>query len=99
MHVRRSDVVLHESSSRRYYPVADYVKQIPEESLHSSNHFIFLLTDDANAIGEAHEFFPDLKWKYFNRTRHRGSRKVRVCMFHCVNACVQYNVSAIGYFI
>ena len=34
---------------------------------------IFLLTDGATAIDEAHEFYPDTNWIYFNRTRFRGS--------------------------
>ena len=70
MHVRRSDIVLHFEHSRRYYPVADYVKLIPDVK---RNNPIFLLTDDSNAIKEAHEFFPDLKWRYFDRPRHKGS--------------------------
>ncbi|KAL9185302.1 hypothetical protein ACHAXT_003079 [Thalassiosira profunda] len=73
MHVRRSDVVLHGDQSRKYFPVADYVRLIPEERLKDPNHYIFLLTDDQNAIDEAHEFFPELKWKYFDRPRHKGS--------------------------
>ncbi|KAL7539566.1 hypothetical protein ACHAWF_006445 [Thalassiosira exigua] len=73
VHVRRADVVLHKSHTRRYFPVADYVKLIPPEKLSNPNHHIFFLTDDANAIEEAHEFFPSLNWKYFDRPRHKGS--------------------------
>jgi hypothetical protein len=46
---------------------------IPKEKLSDPNHHIFLLTDDSSAIEEANEFFPDLKWDYFNRPRHNGS--------------------------
>ena len=70
IHVRRSDVVLHLKATRRYYPVADYVKLIPDEKRKNP---IFLLTDDSNAIEEALEFFPDLRWRYFDRPRHKGS--------------------------
>ena len=70
IHVRRSDVVLHTASSREYIPLAEYVKKLPKERLEEP---IFLLTDDSGAIDEAHEFFPDLAWKYFDRPRHNGS--------------------------
>jgi hypothetical protein len=69
MHVRRSDV----AGSRYYYPVAYYVEMIPEEKLIDPNHYVFLLTDDTGAIEEAHEFFPHINWKYFDRPRHNGS--------------------------
>ena len=32
-----------------------------------------MLTDDANAIEEALEFYSNLRWKYFQRKRERGS--------------------------
>lgn len=74
VHARRADVILHDGDlARRYFPIADYIKLIPKEKLDDTMHTIFLLTDDQNAIDEAHEFFPDLRFKYFNRTRHRGS--------------------------
>lgn len=34
---------------------------------------ILLLTDDQNAIEEAHAQFPQYNWMYFNRTRFRGT--------------------------
>ncbi len=34
---------------------------------------MFLLTDDSGAIEEAHEFFPHINWKYFDRPHHNGS--------------------------
>ena len=33
---------------------------------------IFLLTDDYNAIGEAHHEFPNRNWMYINCTCYRG---------------------------
>lgn len=73
MHVRRSDVILHDDNARRYFPVEDYVARIPPERLADPRHYVFLLTDDANAVDEAEEFFPGLEWKYLDRPRHRGS--------------------------
>ena len=73
VHVRRTDVVLHSSQSRKYYAVADYVDMLPKERRQPhANGTIFLLTDDATAIDEAMEFFPQLPWYFLNRTRHRG---------------------------
>ena len=69
VHVRRSDVVLHATYSRKYFPLSDYVDLIPADR---RNETIFLLTDDANAVDEAHEFFPAMRWQYFNRTRYRA---------------------------
>jgi hypothetical protein len=70
VHVRRSDVVLHVKRSRKYFPLSTYVEHLPA---HRKNDTIFLLTDDANAIDEAHEFYPELNWKYLNRKRWRGT--------------------------
>ena len=71
IHVRRSDVVLHGQASRKYFPISDYIRLLPPER--RDNGTVFLLTDDANAIDEAHEFHPNIRWKYLNRTRHRGT--------------------------
>ena len=71
IHVRRSDVVL--GGARKYFPVADYIKMIPEDKLNDANHYIIILTDDSNAIEEAHKFFPNLKWTYLDRPRFKGS--------------------------
>ena len=71
IHVRRSDVVL--GDERKYYPVADYIKMIPEDRLNNANHYIIILTDDLNAIKEAHKFFPNLQWAYLDRPRFKGS--------------------------
>ena len=73
VHIRRADVVLHAGSTRKYFPVSDYVKQLNKTKLANPNHYIFLLTDDSNAIDEAHEFYPELNWKYLDRPRHKGS--------------------------
>lgn len=70
VHVRRSDVVLHVKRSRQYFALSTYVDHVPANR---KNETIFLLTDDANAIDEAHEFYPDLKWTYLNRKRWRGT--------------------------
>jgi hypothetical protein len=72
IHVRRGDVVLHKRNSRRYFAVSDYVEKLPAERK-SKNATILLLTDDANAIDEAKEFYPDINWKYYDRERFRGT--------------------------
>eukprot|EP00521_Asterionellopsis_glacialis_P016009 CAMPEP_0195309476 /NCGR_PEP_ID=MMETSP0707-20130614/38756_1 /TAXON_ID=33640 /ORGANISM="Asterionellopsis glacialis, Strain CCMP134" /LENGTH=311 /DNA_ID=CAMNT_0040373773 /DNA_START=583 /DNA_END=1518 /DNA_ORIENTATION=- len=72
VHVRRSDVVLHQGSSRKYFAIQDYLTKLNESRPDLKN--IFLLTDDANAIDEAIEFHSDdYHLMYLNRTRHRGS--------------------------
>jgi hypothetical protein len=73
VHVRRADIIMHTMHARKYYPISDYVNLIPKEKLNDPNHTIFLLTDDANAVKEAHEFHPTLRWKYIDRPRHSGS--------------------------
>lgn len=84
MHVRRADVVLHHKYSRKYHPISSYFQALWNISnyhhpdfLHNltdnERPFILLLTDDANAIGEAlveHGHFP---WMYLDRPRHRGA--------------------------
>ena len=72
-HVRRGDVVLHPGLQRRYFPLAEYVKHMNSSKLSNPNHYIFLLTDDSGAIDEAHEFFPELNFRYFDRPRQKGS--------------------------
>uniref|UniRef100_A0A7S1GND3 GT23 domain-containing protein n=1 Tax=Cyclophora tenuis TaxID=216820 RepID=A0A7S1GND3_CYCTE len=69
IHVRRTDVVLHGDASRKYYPVSAYVDLLPQDR----RDHIFLLTDDADAIDEAHEFFPNTNWHYIERKRFRGT--------------------------
>ena len=81
-HVRRGDVVLDVSATRRYFPVSDYVKQMNSTKLSNPNHYIFLLTDDSRAIDEAQEFFPDLNFKHFDRPRHKGSNNRSVWQNH-----------------
>jgi hypothetical protein len=70
IHVRRGDVIL---DTRHYFPLAFYVEMIPDQILNDPNHYIFLLTDDSGVLEEAHEFYPHLKWTYFDRYRHKGS--------------------------
>jgi hypothetical protein len=72
IHVRRSDVVLHDITSRKYYAISDYIDKLPEERREKGSNIV-LLTDDANAIDEALEFFPHLVWHYLDRPRHRGT--------------------------
>jgi hypothetical protein len=69
MHVRRADVIMHNAHSRKYYAISDYMRLLPEDKRQN----VFLLTDDADAIDEALEFYPDVNWTYFNRTRFRGA--------------------------
>jgi len=67
-HVRRADVVLHGKFSRRYHAIQEYI-QAAGRHLHSN---ILLLSDDQNAIQEALNEFPNYRWIYWNRTRHKG---------------------------
>ena len=67
MHVRRGDVVLHDDWSRRYHAIEEYVHATEKIS-----NTIFLLTDDDNAIKEAHEKFPDFHWVHIERQRFKG---------------------------
>lgn len=69
MHVRRSDVVLHDDDSRKYYPLSFYIRKAGLKRGEN----ILLFTDDANAIKEAHEFHDEHNWIYLERKRHRGS--------------------------
>ena len=68
VHVRRGDVVLHQSHHRRrYYPISQYVNATTPEEKN-----IFLLTDDANAITEAKAEYPHLNWMYIDRPRYKA---------------------------
>ena len=71
MHVRRADVILHKQVSRKYFPVSDYINALPMDR-RDNGATILLLTDDQNAIEEAHEFYPKINWRYFSRPRFRG---------------------------
>ncbi|KAG7339534.1 hypothetical protein IV203_034532 [Nitzschia inconspicua] len=75
MHVRRSDVLHHSSGfARRYFSIAEYVNasqrtnMITQETVPN----IFLITDDANAIGEALTEFPTFNWMYIRRKRYKA---------------------------
>ena len=72
IHVRRADVILHGVTSRKYYPISDYINKLPRRRRQKGSNVV-LLTDDANAVDEAFEFFPELKWHFLDRPRHRGS--------------------------
>lgn len=68
MHVRRTDIVLHEEYARKYRKIEEYV-----EALDNSTKNILLLTDDQNAVEEAKTLYPDYNWMYIKRPRHRGA--------------------------
>ena len=70
IHVRRSDVVL-DGNPRKYFPISDYLERVPG-LLSAGTGNILLFTDDANAIDEAHELYPEYNWMFVNRTRYRG---------------------------
>mmetsp|Transcript_1624 Transcript_1624/g.4350 ORF Transcript_1624/g.4350 Transcript_1624/m.4350 type:complete len:563 (-) Transcript_1624:94-1782(-) len=69
LHVRRSDVVLHDQFSRKYFPISFYLRKAGLEGRGN----ILLFTDDASAIEEARELHPNYNWVYLERKRHRGS--------------------------
>lgn len=65
IHVRRGDIILDPGDvKRQYFPIKDYLNA----SFHVQRN-IFLMTDDANAITEAKQEFPDYNWMYVQRTR------------------------------
>ena len=68
MHVRRTDIVLHEEWARKYRKIEEYVN-----ALDNSTRNILLLTDDQNAIEEAKTLYPEYNWMYIDRPRHRGA--------------------------
>jgi len=71
IHVRRSDIKGH--GRRKYHDIKEYIDamtKLGNEKLHNN---IVLLTDDQNAIEEAHRECPNKNWMYFNRTRFRGT--------------------------
>jgi hypothetical protein len=68
MHVRRTDVVLHQEYSRKYREVKEYVN-----ALENGTKNILLLTDDQNAIEEAQTLFPSYNWMFVDRQRHQGA--------------------------
>ena len=77
IHVRRGDVILDPNPSRKYYPIAAYLnasESIPGagDPRFQLKDQIFLLTDDANAIGEAKTFFPGFHWMYIDRPRFKA---------------------------
>jgi hypothetical protein len=67
MHVRRSDVVLHKNWARRYYALEEYMN-----ATDNITNTIFLVSDDDNAIKEAHTKFPDHNWVVIDRPRFKG---------------------------
>lgn len=69
IHVRRSDVVLHEEHARKYRKIEEYLKALDKDDPKN----ILLLTDDQNAVEEARTLHPDYNWMYLHRPRHRGA--------------------------
>jgi hypothetical protein len=69
LHVRRSDVVLHDQHSRRYHEMEEYMN-VSEALLQRT---ILLLTDDSDAIEEARTKYPDYHWVYIDRPRFKGT--------------------------
>ena len=57
---------------RKYHAVHEYLDGLKTKNV-TVPHNIFLLTDDQNAIGEAHRKFPKKNWMHLNRPRHRGT--------------------------
>ncbi|KAG7343511.1 hypothetical protein IV203_021456 [Nitzschia inconspicua] len=80
MHVRRADVIHHSDGfARRYFSIAEYVNASKRANILSPNDDdtvtkpnIFLITDDANAIGEALSEFPTYNWMYIRRKRYKA---------------------------
>jgi hypothetical protein len=82
IHVRRADVVINPFANvtRRYHPLEDYIDGATTRGTAFAPHKtqllhenILLMTDDQNAISEAHFKYPRYHWMYINRTRHRGA--------------------------
>jgi hypothetical protein len=75
MHVRRGDVLQHGSISRRYHAISEYLNMTPSANAASPSFKIhpniLLLTDDANAIGEAQQF-SQYHWMFVQRPRFRA---------------------------
>ncbi|KAL7515325.1 hypothetical protein ACHAXN_013478 [Cyclotella atomus] len=74
IHVRRGDIIL-DPSTRKYYPIKSYSEKIPKREVEKSKPCHISTNHDANAIDEALEFYPNFRWKYFQRKRARGTSK------------------------
>ncbi|KAG7344566.1 hypothetical protein IV203_022574 [Nitzschia inconspicua] len=77
MHVRRADVIQHDDLARRYFSIAEYVNASKRAGMiqrqdDDETPNIFLITDDANAIGEALTEFPTYNWMYIRRKRYKA---------------------------
>ena len=75
LHVRRADVVLHDKWSRRYRDLEEYMNASSFSDQQRSpllEKTILLLTDDANAIQEAHDKYPEYRWVHIDRPRFKG---------------------------
>jgi hypothetical protein len=70
IHVRRGDDSLHSGDVvRQSFPIKDYLNA----SFHVQRN-IFLMTDDANAIVEAKQEFPDKNWMFIQRPRLHSTK-------------------------
>lgn len=76
IHVRRSDVILHQQYSRQYHSINEYINA--GNIKHNNNNIIskniLILTDDSNAISEAIALYHNQKYKfyYINRPRYKN---------------------------
>lgn len=65
--VRRTNVTLHGAEARTFFPIADYVKLLPNTS-----NTVLLLTDDVHVIDEALTMAPSFRWVVVDVTQlHR----------------------------
>lgn len=72
IHVRRSDIVLHQQTSRRYHGIEEYMNATSWDPTFQIQQNILLFTDDQNAIGEARTMFPHYNWMHLNRPRWKA---------------------------
>jgi Alpha-(1,6)-fucosyltransferase N- and catalytic domains len=68
IHVRRGDIILHNSTTRKYHAVEEYMNTTIDVDRN-----VLLLTDDQNAIAEAESKFPQYNWMYEKRQRHNAT--------------------------
>ncbi|KAI2488818.1 hypothetical protein MHU86_25872 [Fragilaria crotonensis] len=67
--VRRTNVTLHGAEARTFFPIADYVKLLPNTS-----NTVLLLTDDVRVIDRALTLAPSIRWVVVDVTLlHRTS--------------------------
>ncbi|KAG7372694.1 hypothetical protein IV203_018837 [Nitzschia inconspicua] len=77
MHVRRADVLGQVGGmARRYFSIAENVNASERSDMITQEDItnIFLITDDANAIGEALIEFPTFNWMYIRRKPYKANK-------------------------